>query len=293
MQGTVSRSKCCDKRPLHSISRKPNIFARAIWDSQAAFDTYGCFCYRAIQKTNHNCIHMFLLAIFAVFAFVISDARGTAALQFVAQGFSASECAWTSVRGGVALESVHPATNGWGAASVRNGAVWFDDGVASPLQFGDSATNVVKRIFAVVVCAEAADYSTLVDAPCPVAFEASELDVEESVRIFSTNLLGHACSLSVNGEGESEFEAAVSAAQIFVGGSAVSPRWNQNWRGGIRELIFLSDVPSARETEAVRRYLALKHSMRIPTESDSGVAGVLAAMNIDDNGLFVTVVLAR
>ena len=262
--------------------------------------------------------------------FYNAPARGADALQFVPQGFSASssaaaECAWRSVRGDATWQSAHLATNGWGAAVARGGAVWFDGGsngstgragsaVASPLQFADSATNamrVARRIFAVVVCAEAADFSTLIDAPCPVAFEAAALDaaesgVAESVRFFSTNLAGHASSLSVNGEAESEFalgmssqlveaefDAAAPMSRIFIGGSAAVPAWNQNWRGGIRELIFLPEIPSEREAHAVRRYLALKHSMRIPTEADGGVAGVLAAMGIDDHGLFSTVILAR
>ena len=298
------------------------------------------------QKTAFNAQRVFVKKrgistfgwiLFAALALPLAS-RGAEALQFVAQGFSAAEggAVWRSVRGDATWQSAHLATNGWGAAVARGGAVWFDGGssgsngstgnagstgsaVASPLQFADSATDdsatnamrVAKRIFAVVVCAEAADFSTLIDAPCPVAFEAAALDaaesgVAESVRFFSTNLVGHASSLSVNGEAESEFalgmssqlveaefDAAAPMSRIFIGGSAAVPSWNQNWRGGIRELIFLPEIPSEREAQAVRRYLALKHSMRIPTEADGGVAGVLAAMGIDDHGLFSTVILAR
>jgi len=65
------------------------------------------------------------------------------AYQFKAEDFTATvdSATWTASDGGSVLTSVHAATNGRSLAVKDGGAVYFDNGVSSPLGFPDSATN--------------------------------------------------------------------------------------------------------------------------------------------------------
>jgi hypothetical protein len=47
------------------------------------------------------------------------------------------------------------------------------------MAFPDSATGRVSRVIAVVVCEEAADHATLIDASCSVRFMPSPFPEEE------------------------------------------------------------------------------------------------------------------
>ena len=69
--------------------------------------------------------------------------------------------------------------------------------------------------------------------------------------------------------------------------------WAQSWRGGFAELILLADVPTDSQLNALRRYLALKHGLAVPTESDGGIVATLAAMGVDTDGLLNSVFLVK
>jgi streptogramin lyase len=67
----------------------------------------------------------------------------TVAYQFKVEGFTATidSAKWAAADGGSVMTSVHAGTNGWSLAVKDGGAVYFDNGVSSPLGFPDSATN--------------------------------------------------------------------------------------------------------------------------------------------------------
>ena len=233
------------------------------------------------------------------------------AMQFIAKDFNAS--AWNAVSGTATWQSVHPATNGWSLATKNGGAVWFHGasvggGGASPLRIEDSATCFISHAFAVVYCDDAADYSTLLDAPCPVAFEkVTEFDdAPAPPRLLTEVMLCNTNAVAVNGEDdlvvsfkpslqllEARFDLPCALDEIFLGGSIVSPAWNENWRGGVSELILCHEAPTDAQRNAVRRYLSARHSLRIATQADSGIIATLAAMGIDDFGVFNSVIMVR
>ena len=240
-------------------------------------------------------------------------AFATPALQFVANDFvrSSGSASWTSVRNGAVWQSVHLATNGWSLAEKSNGTVWFPSAsgvAASPLRFADSATNLVSYVFAVVYCNEAADYSTLLDAPCPVAFDAVSVhDYRPSPpRVLAELLLCNTNSVAINCEEEvvvqfkqklqlieAKFAQPCELNRLFLGGSIVTPAWNEAWRGGVAELILLRDAPSDAQRNAVRSYLSARHLLRIPTTSGGAKVSTLSALEIDTFGVFNSVIIAR
>jgi hypothetical protein len=164
----------------------------------------------------------------------------------------------------------------------------------------------------VVVCGETAPLATLVSAPCPLRFEAGDLAAvfaeqdPASSRAFETPFPGWTNGVSVNGSGSAAFspdwatqlvevwfESPVPASRFFVGGSIVKPAWKRNWPGGIAEMILLPDAPTEAGRNAILRYLALKYSMKVPTEADGAVQATLSALGIDAGGLFSTVITVR
>ena len=79
----------------------------------------------------------------------------------------------------------------------------------------------------------------------------------------------------------------------ILGGAPATAAWAQSWSGGISELILLEEVPTEEQLNALRRYLALKHGLAVPTESDGAIVSMLTAMGIDTDGLFNSVFLVR
>ena len=193
--------------------------------------------------------------------------------------------------------------------------MWFDGNsatgadVVSPMEFGADEAGVVSHVFAVVECADGADFATLFDAPCPVRFSgdawsdaASGLSAWELER----GLMARTNSIAINGEEtftlrlearlqlvEARFDEAAALDSFFVGGSPAHSSWGRGWRGGIAELILFTRAPSERELNAVRRYLAVKFKIAAQTESDSEIVPLLAALGIDDFGVFNTVISVR
>ena len=255
----------------------------------------------------------FLRSVLPALLFLSLSSYAATTLQFVEKGFvrSPNGAVWTALRDGASWRSVHSATNGWSLAEKRGGAVWFpceNGATASPLRFADSATNRVSYIFAVVYCDEAADYSTLIDAPCPVAFEAVSVfdDSPDPQRFLTETMLCNTNVLAINNVKsaemrfkhslqliEAEFGRSCALNEVFLGGSIVTPVWNENWRGGVAELILLRDVPSDAQRNAVRRYLAARHSLGIKTQANSAIVNTLVALGIDTFGVFNATMIVR
>jgi len=202
------------------------------------------------------------------------------------------------------MTSVHAATNGWSLAVKEGGTVFFNNGVFSPLGFPDSATNSVSYAFAVIECAEPADHATLFDAPCSIRFMPKPFDDNET--FFYESQLSNAVALSINAVPtnlftaeaapqliEAAFDSPVPLNELYIGGAPATAAWNQSWSGGIAELILLADPPTQEQLNALRRYLALRHGLAVPSESDGGIVSTLAAMGIDTSGLFNSVFLVR
>ena len=230
----------------------------------------------------------------------------TVAYQFKAGDFTATtdSATWAAAGGGSVMTSVHSATNGWSLAVKEGGAVCFDNGVSSPLGFPDSATNTVAYAFAVVECSEPSNHATLIDAPCSIRFIPSLFD--DSATRFYERQINNAVALSINGTETNVFTAATlpqlvevafdspcALNGIYVGGAPATAAWGQSWRGAVAELILLADTPTDERLNALRRYLALKHGLAVPTESDGGIVATLAAMGVDTDGLFNSVFLVK
>ncbi len=223
--------------------------------------------------------------------------------QFIGENFRDDGAFWESCDGRSALSSEHAATNGWGLAWSDGGLVCFDAST-SPLAFPDSATGRVTRAFSVVVCEEAADHATLIDASCSVRFMPSPFPGDD--RTFYESQLTNAVALSINATPtnlfplvsdlqliEADFEPPCPLNEIYVGGAPATAAWAQSWRGGVAELILLADAPTDAQLNALRRYLALKHGLAVPTESDGGIVATLAAMGVDTDGLLSSVFLVK
>ncbi len=245
-----------------------------------------------------------LLALAAVLQ-AAGAALGGEVRQFVATGFQseAGPPVWNAQGELSGMASVHAATNGWSLAWRDGGMVCFD-AATSPLAFADSATGHVSRAIAVVVCEEAADHATLFDASCSVRFMPSPFPEEE--RAFYESQLTNAVALSINATPtnlfpavsglqliEAEFDPPCPLNEIYVGGAPATAAWAQSWRGGVAELILLADAPTDEQLNALRRYLALRHGLAVPTESDGGIVATLAVMGVDTDGLFNSVFLVK
>ena len=227
-------------------------------------------------------------------------------LQFTSKGFTETleTVVWSAQKGKADLTCVHVATNGWSLATQLDEAVFFDNGVSSPLGFSDDATNTIAYAFAVVTCTVSVDHATLIDAPCSIRLIPRHFNDTEA--FFYESQLTNTVSLSINATEtnlftmavtpqlvEAAFDSPVPLNEIYVGGTPATAAWAQNWSGGVRELILLADNPTDDELTAVRRYLSLKHSLAIPTESDGAIVSTLNAMGIDSDGLFNTIFLVR
>ena len=81
--------------------------------------------------------------------------------------------------------------------------------------------------------------------------------------------------------------------ELYIGGAPATAAWTQSWSDGIAEMILLAETPTEEQLNALRRYLALKHGMSVPTESDGGIVSTLTTMGIDTAGLFDSVFLVR
>ena len=227
-------------------------------------------------------------------------------LQFTADGFSATAdtAIWDAVDGNSVMTSVHAVTNDWSLAIKEGGTVFFNNGVSSPLGFPDSATSNVSYAFAVVECAEAVDHATLIDAPCSLRFIPIAFSNDDAY--FYESQLTNAVALSINATQtnsfmptatfqliEAAFDSPTPLNELYIGGAPATAVWTQSWSGGIAELILLSETPTEEQLNALRRYLAIKYGLAVPTESDGAIVSTLTAMGVDIAGLFNSVFLVR
>jgi len=58
------------------------------------------------------------------------------------------------------------------------------------------------------------------------------------------------------------------------------------------EFVF-SDALPVREANAVRRLLSVKHGLRLRTDPDGDIVGILKGLGLDSSGLFNSVIVVR
>ncbi len=111
-----------------------------------------------------------------------------------------------------------------------------------------------------------------------------------SINATQTNLFSSVAAYQLV---EVAFDSPTHLNELYIGGAPATAAWAQSWSGGIAELILLAEMPPEEEINALRLYLALKHGLAVPTESDGGIVSTLTAMGIDTAGLFNSVFLLR
>ena len=234
-----------------------------------------------------------------------SSLAGQTSLQYRSNNFvsDADSATWPSVDGSLTLTSVHTATNGWVLPEKIGRSVFFGNSVASPLGFSDPTTNTTAYVLAVVENVIPADLATLIDAPCSIRFLPNpfnddwflfESQLTNSVNLFidgiDTNSFSFANSPQLI---EVSFDAPCSLNELYIGGSPATPLWNQNWSGGISELILLTEPPTDRQRNALCRYLSLKYGLNLKTAPDVSIASVLTTLGINAGCTFNSVLLVR
>ena len=231
---------------------------------------------------------------------------GTAtSLQYRSNNFvsETDSATWPSVDGSLSLTSVHAPTNDWSLAIKEGGSVFFDNGVSSPLGFPDSATNTTVYVLAVVENVIPSDLATLIDAPCSIRFLPnpfnddwflSESQLTNAVNLFIDGIDTNSFSYSALPQLiEVSFDTPCSLNELYIGGSPATPSWNQNWTGGLSELILLAEHPTDRQRNALCRYLSLKYGLNLKTAPDVSIASVLTTLGINAGGTFNSVFLVR
>ncbi len=141
-------------------------------------------------------------------------------------------------------------------------------------------------------------------AMCSIRFMPTPFD--DNATFFYESQLTNSVALSINATAtnlfaavatpqlvEVAFDSPTPLNELYIGGAPTTAAWAQSWSGGIAELILLAEMPPEEEINALRRYLALRHGLAVPTESDGGIVSTLAAMGIDTAGLFNSVFLVR
>ena len=234
-----------------------------------------------------------------------SSLAGQTSLQYRSNNFvsETDSATWPSVDGSLSLTAVHAATNGWVLPEKYGRAVFFGNSVASPLGFPDSATNTTAYVLAVVENVTPSDLATLIDAPCSIRFLPnpfnddwflSESQLTNAVNLFidgiDTNSFSSAASPQLI---EVSFDTPCSLNELYIGGTPATPAWNQNWSGGISELILLTEPPTDRQRNALCRYLSLKYGLNLKTAPDVSIASVLTTLGINAGGTFNSVLLVR
>jgi len=253
-----------------------------------------------------------------IFAAAVLTVRGEHALHYKASAYDPSAGTWRAHKSETTLTAVYT-NGGWVVAQHPAGSkiVYFDQtsgGTASPLQFPQNYTNTIRQIAALVLCEESAGFATLVSADCPVRFAAypahAFLNPPDPVetRELPEEFREHEAAIAVNiHDGnfmtpspakfqllEFTFGNDTAANRVFIGGNAANPHWRRNWRGGIVEFITFKNELTPREANAVRRLFSAKHGLKLKTDPDDGIVGVLKSLGgVDDAGLFNTTIIVR
>ena len=285
------------KRSQRNIENRPKRTVRKpILSSRDGFDTLG-----GMKTTCFSVVGI------VAFLCLVTQTGTATSLQYRSSDFvsDADSATWPSVDGSLSLTSVHAATNGWVLPEKDGRAIFFGNSVTSPLGFPDSATNTTAYVLAVAVAENVipSDLATLIDAPCSIRFLPnpfndgwflSESQLTNTVNLFidgiDTNGFSSAASPQLI---EVSFDTPCSLSELYIGGSPATPAWNQNWSGGISELIFLAEPPTDRQRNALCRYLSLKYGLNLKTAPDVNIASVLTTLGINAGGTFNSVLLVR
>ena len=224
--------------------------------------------------------------------------------QFRAEDFGP---AWPSTSGRFSLSAVHPAADGWAAASLDGEGVSFRPAgaLASPLEFGPSATGAVSRVLVVASCTDPVSLATLVDAPAGASLAPRMFDWDAAFFAGGTSL--GSAGISVDGVSgaplsagrtphlvEIAFPQPVPARGLFLGGSPATPVWNRSWPGFVHEALFcFGDMP-ARDLAALRSYLSLRWTPGARFgETPPGIAFLLRSLGVDSGALYAATLILR
>jgi len=249
-----------------------------------------------------------IITVFNVICFSVTAQN----LQFRAEGLI--EATWKSVKGMTEMHSTHEDGEYWTLSEKLGNVVWYGyDGngrIKSPHEFPNTDSNKVSYIMAIVYVDATAPLMTLVSAPTPLrtepettsVFRGTDMQAERNIAL---SFRGMTNTVHVNGVETAKIKPGTAPViveclfdtnktvlrrEIFIGGSAAFIR---PWLGGVKELILLAEPPDERETNALRRYAALRHNIPVKTQADGGVESVLSNMGINSAGLFNTIVLIR
>ena len=283
------------KRSQRNIENRPKKTVRKpILSSRNGFDTLG-----GMKTTCFSVVGI------VAFLCLVTQTSTATSLQYRSNNFvsETDSATWPSVDGSLSLTSVHAATNGWVLPEKDGRAIFFGNSVTSPLGFPDSATNTTAYVLAVVENVIPSDLATLIDAPCSIRFLPNPFNDDW---FLSESQLTNAVNLLIDGIDTNSFSSADSPRlieasldvpcrlnELYIGGTPATPSWNQNWSGGISELILLAEHPTDRQRNALCRYLSLKYGLNLKTASDVSIASVLTTLGINAGGTFNSVLLVR
>jgi hypothetical protein len=246
----------------------------------------------------------------AVFSLFCGGASAFTVLQFDAtasRGVSQTGgvvTAWVSTRGGGVASPCHEAGNGWDAPRYSVGAgIDFAaaSGVASPLSFDLTETELVSRAFIVADCTAPAAYGTMLDAPCPLRLAPSD---GGGAGLFATSSVLSTIALSIDFAASSAFSPGTHLYEIelfdpcplsglHLGGSPATPAWHRNWNGSVWEVVFTSPSATAEDADAIRSYLSKKWGIGRHRSGVAGELAVLKRLGIRTGGVYGSMMFLR
>ena len=220
---------------------------------------------------------------------------------------------WQPTKNGFPLVPFHDGSNnGWTSVvsrvSLPNSsrvAVSFNvatNAIISPLAFLGATTQACSYVFAVV-------RSPSLDHALPTVMDAPHQDVRlrkarhTALWRFEASTFHH---VSVNGLDtdvftpsqnfqliEVTFTSPVKIGELFIGGAIPRPEWKRQWRGEISELIFLSDIPTPTQREALHDYAKRKWRVPVPHADGINAPWILSEMGINTDSVYATFIFIR
>ena len=246
----------------------------------------------------------------AVLSLLCGWARAFTALQFDASSqrsvsrTDGAVTAWVSTHGGIVATPCHQTGNGWTSPQYsRSGAIDFFSatGVASPLEFPESETGLVSRVFIVADGFDAATYRTLLDAPCPLRIMPEDGD---EAGLFCTSSILSSVALSIDfapsrvfSSGlhlyELEMAAPCPLNDLYIGGNPATPAWHRSWNGSVREIIFAAPALTAADAAVIRSYLSKRWEIGRYRSGSPDELATLRALGIHTGGVYGSMLIMR
>ena len=212
--------------------------------------------------------------------------------------------AWVSTRGGVIASPSHATGYGWNAPQYNaDGGINFvaASGVASPLSFGLAQTGLVSRAFIVADGGDAAFFSTLLDAPCPLRLFAED---EDGTVHFATSSVLSTLALSIDFAPGTVYSAGPHLYEIrldepchlnelHIGGNPATPAWSRNWNGSVGEVVFTAPAATETDASAIRSYLSKKWGIGRFRSGMTDELAALRALGIRTGGVYGSMLIMR